>query len=258
MRVTVLGCGGSGGVPVVGNYWGDCDPSEPKNRRRRVSILVEQDDTRILVDTSPDLREQLLAAKVDRLTAVVYTHSHADHVHGIDDLRALNYRMKAALPAYARPETLAEIERRFGYVFQPLPGGNDPYIYRPALTPMPVDQPRFEIGGIPVTWFEQDHGFGGVSTGYRFADAAYSTDVWGLSEDALAKLAGLKLWVVDCLRWEAHPSHAHFDRVLDWVARLKPRRTVLTHMNHAMDYRKALAKCPPGVEPGYDGLVVEV
>jgi phosphoribosyl 1,2-cyclic phosphate phosphodiesterase len=258
MRVTILGCGGSGGVPLVGGHWGDCDPAEPRNRRRRVSILVEEGATRILVDTSPDLREQLLAAGVDRLTAVVYTHSHADHVHGIDDLRALNHRMKAALPAYGRPDTLAEIARRFGYVFQPLPGANEPYIYRPALTPMPVQSPRFEIGGVPVTWFDQDHGFSGSSTGYRFADAAYSTDVLALSDAAFEVLQGLKLWVVDCLRWEPHPSHAHFDRVMEWVERLKPARTVLTHMNHAMDYRKALARCPKGMEPGYDGLVVEL
>lgn len=256
MRVTILGCGGSHGVPLIGNDWGNCDPKEPRNRRRRVSILVEQGDTRILVDTSPDLRQQLLDAGVSRLTAIVYTHAHADHLHGIDELRAINYHMKAQLPVYAMRQTIDEIERRFGYVFEPIAPGFG--FYRPALVPHVLDgRLSLDIGGIPVTWFRQDHGVAGATTGFRFGKVAYSTDVQRLPEEAFKALEGVELWVVDCLRDAPHPTHAHFDLTMQWIARVKPRRAILTHMSQETDYRTLLAKCPPGVEPGYDGMVVE-
>lgn len=255
MKVTILGCGGSSGVPLIGNVWGDCDPSEPRNRRRRVSILVEEGDTRILVDASPDLREQFLDANVDRLTAVILTHAHADHVHGIDDLRSINYLMQAPLPLYATPETLAEVGRRFGYALEPprVP----PTFYRPVLTPTPIAESSFTIGGVEVRCFEQDHGYG-TTLGLRFGKVAYSTDVVRLPEEAFAALQGVDTWIVDCLRPTPHPTHAHFDLVLEWVGKVKPRRAVLTHMGHLMDYRRTSERCPPGMEPAYDGMMIAV
>ena len=256
MRVTILGCGGSSGVPLVGGYWGECDPDEPRNRRRRVSILVEQDKTRLLIDTSPDLREQLIDAKVDWLTAVLYTHAHADHLHGIDDLRAVNYLMKASLPVYGTPGTLDEIRSRFGYAFDPLPENGE--YFRPSLTPTPIRTPEFSVGGLGVRWFEQDHGPAGTTIGYRLGKLAYSTDVVRMPEPAFAALEGIELWIVDCLRWTPHATHAHVDLALEWIARVKPKRAVLTHLGHLLDYRKLAARCPPGVEPAYDGMVIEV
>jgi phosphoribosyl 1,2-cyclic phosphate phosphodiesterase len=255
MRVTILGCGGSSGVPLIGNFWGDCDPGEPRNRRRRVSILVEQGDTRVLVDASPDLREQLLDAKVGKLAAVVLTHAHADHLHGIDDLRAVNFHMQAPLPLYGTRATLREVDRRFGYALMPLPAGGD--YYRPALVPTPIDGADFRVGSIDFQCFEQDHGIGGSTLGLRFGPFAYSTDVVRLPPAAFEMLAGVEIWIVDCLRFTPHPTHAHFDLAMDWIRRVKPRRAVLTHMGHLMDYRTVAARCPEGVEPGYDGMVVE-
>jgi len=257
MRVTVLGCGGSNGVPLIGGSWGDCDPSEPRNRRRRSSILVEQGDTRILVDTSPDLREQLIDARVDWITAVVYTHAHADHLHGLDDLRPLNYLMKRSIPIHATPETLAEIDQRFGYALEPVPPGVE--VFRPVLTPVPITGPSFRVGGIDVHWFPQDHGPGGETLGLRFGKAAYSTDVARLPEAAFDILAGVDLWIVDCLRHgPPHPTHANYEQALSWIERVKPRRAVLTHLSHHMDYRRLTGLCPPGVEPAYDGMVIEL
>lgn len=255
MKVTILGCGGSSGVPLIGNVWGDCDPKEPRNRRRRVSILVEEGDTAILVDASPDLREQFLDANVTRLSAVILTHAHADHVHGIDDLRSINYLMQAPLPLYATPETLAEVGRRFGYALEP--PAVPPTFYRPVLTPMPIEGSSFTIGGIAVSCFEQDHGYG-TTLGLRFGKVAYSTDVVNLPPESIAALDGVDTWIVDCLRPTPHPTHAHFDRVLEWVAQVRPRRAVLTHMGHLMDYRRTAERCPPGIEPAYDGMVIVV
>lgn len=257
MRVTILGCGGSNGVPLIGGSWGECDPNEPRNRRRRASIMVEQGDTRILVDTSPDLREQLIDAQVDRITAVVYTHAHADHLHGLDDLRPLNYLMDRAIPIHATSETLGEIRQRFGYALEPTPPGAQ--FIRPALTPVPITGPSFRIGDVDIRCFPQDHGPGGETLGLRFGAFAYSTDVARLSEEAFAILAGVECWVVDCLRHgPPHPTHAHYDLTMDWIRRVKPRRAVLTHLSHHMDYRKLKRICPPGVEPAYDGMKIDV
>ena len=258
MRVTILGCGGSNGVPLIGGSWGECDPNEPRNRRRRSSILVEQGDTRILVDTSPDLREQLIDAKVDWLSAVVYTHAHADHLHGLDDLRPLNYLMSRAIPIHATPETLTEIGQRFGYALEPMPPGGDPFV-RPVLTPVAITGSSFRIGGIDVQCFPQDHGPGGETLGLRFGKIGYSTDVARLSEDAFRILEGIEVWIVDCLRHgPPHPTHAHYELTLSWIARVKPRHAILTHLSHHMDYRKLKEKCPPGVEPAYDGMTLQV
>lgn len=263
MRVTVLGCGGSGGVPLLGEDWGRCNPANPKNRRRRVSVLVETAAARILIDASPDLRAQLLDAGVAQLDAVLFTHDHADHTHGIDDLRFLR-RAKGAPPldAFGRAAVLENIARRFDYIFRQNETGSG-VLYRPFLAARAVEGP-FEVNGVPVVPFPQDHGLGTVSTGYRIGGKdgkggmAYSTDAVELPEESLARLENLDLWIVDCLRFEPHPTHAHFDKAIAWIERLKPKRAILTHMNHMTDYDEVARRCPPGVEPGYDGLVVEI
>jgi len=252
MRVTVLGCGASTGVPAIGPIWGRCDPADPRNRRRRVSVLVEIGQVSILIDTSPDLREQLIDANVSRLDGVVVTHAHADHLHGIDDLRSVNRLMRQAIPLYADAKTLAEISDRFGYVFEPVeePGR----YYKPTLVPHEIVGP-FEIQGIPVVPFAQDHGFS-TTLGLRIGGFAYSTDVTELDDHALTGIEGVELWIVDCLRREPHPTHSHLAKTLAWIARVRPRRAVLTHMDQSMDYRELEAELPSGVEPGRDRLVI--
>lgn len=256
MKVTVLGCGPSNGVPVIGGNWGTCNPDNPKNRRSRPSVLVETQGQVILIDTSPDLRAQLLAAGVTRIDAVLYTHDHADHVHGIDDLRTVSRLMgRTKIPAYADPETLASITRRFPYVFD-LPEGPTGMLYRPILVPNVIAGP-FRIGPVEIIPFVQDHGIC-PTLGFRIGQFGYSTDVVRLDEAAFAALDGVETWIVDCLRdGEPHPTHANLATTLGWVARVKPRRAVLTHMNHHADYDHLAALCPAGVEPGYDGMVLE-
>jgi len=258
MRVTVLGCGGSAGVPMIGRpggYWGDCDPANPRNRRRRVSILIEEQSQTILIDSSPDLREQLLAANVTRLDAVLYTHDHADHINGIDELRHIRIKGRNGIDCYGTADTMSGIAGRFRYAFEQNEVGSG-VLYRPFLKRHDVSGP-FAVGPVPIVPFAQDHGLGSTTTGYRVSDVAYSTDVVELPEESWAVLAGIRLWVVDCLREEPHPTHAHLDKTLSWIERIKPERAILTHMNHTLDYEVARRRCPPGVEPGYDGLSVE-
>lgn len=253
MKVTVLGCGSSGGVPLIGNDWGVCDPDNPRNHRSRVSILVEEGDTVLLVDTSPDMRQQLLDAKVRKISAVIYTHAHADHCHGIDDLRSVNWLMQKPVPIYGDETTLADLEIRFPYVFQ---GSRVPgHFYKPSVDARRIDG-AFEAEGVKVVPFKQDHGYG-HSLGFRFGDFAYSTDVQHLDEAAFAALQGVKVWLVDCVREQPHPTHSHLDQTLAWIACVKPERAYLTHMSHMLDYAALVAKLPAGVEPAYDGLVIE-
>jgi phosphoribosyl 1,2-cyclic phosphate phosphodiesterase len=256
MRVTMLGCGPSWGVPMIGDVWGACDPAEPRNRRRRVSILVEEGGATLLVDTSPDLRAQLLDAGVRGLDAVLYTHAHADHLHGLDDLRSVNRLTQKPLPVFADARTLQEIRTRFGYVFAPLRHGARGGFYKPVLEPVEITGP-FEAAGIPVTPFVQDHGFS-PTLGFRFGRFAYSTDVIRLDEAAFAVLAGIEVWIVDCIRCEPHVTHSHLAQTLDWIARVKPRRAILTHMDESLDYASLRASLPAGVEPGHDGLSLTV
>ncbi|MGE5268163.1 MAG: MBL fold metallo-hydrolase [Thiohalocapsa sp.] len=254
MKVTVLGCGPSWGVPAIGGDWGRCDPAEPRNNRRRCSLLVESRGVHILIDMAPDLRQQLLDARVGRVDAVLLTHPHADHLHGIDDLRMSSQLENQAVPLYASAATLVEVERRFGYALRPVPP--DRRVYRPALTPHAVDGP-FTAAGLTVVPFAQSHGYS-TTTGFRIGKVGYSTDVVELDEAAFAVLAGVELWVVDCLRRQAHPTHSHLAKSLAWIARIRPRRAVLTHMDQSLDYRELSAELPDGVEPGYDGLTIEL
>ncbi len=255
MRVTMLGSGPSWGVPRIGGDWGACDPTNPKNRRRRVSILVEEGGSTLLVDTSPDLREQLLDARATQIDAVLFTHCHADHTHGIDDLRSVNRMMGKPLPIYADPFTMAELKSRFRYIFTPA----DPEataFYKPAVEPHEIGGP-FTVAGIEVLPFVQDHGFS-ETMGFRFGRFAYSTDALALDERAFAALQGIEVWIVDCIRRAPHPTHSHLERTLQWIARVKPRRAYFTHMDQSLDYEALKRELPAGIEPGYDGLVIEL
>jgi phosphoribosyl 1,2-cyclic phosphate phosphodiesterase len=255
VKITILGCGAAGGVPMISSGWGDCDPKEPKNRRLRPSILIEAEGKTLLVDTSPDLREQLLAADVRHLDAVLFTHAHADHLHGIDDLREINRAMRAPIDVFAEATTLAEIGERFGYVFTPL----DPEkttIYKPWLIPHAISG-EFAAAGLAFTAFDQDHGFS-RTTGFRFGAAAYSTDVLDLPDSSLALLHGLDLWIIGCLVDIPHVTHAHVAKALAWRDIVKPKRMVITHMSPRLDYASLSASLPAGVEPAYDGMVLTV
>ncbi len=236
---------------MIGCACAVCRSDDPRNRRRRVSVLVESSGTRLLIDTPPDLHGQLVDAGVSRVDAVLYTHSHADHVHGIDDLRSINHHMGRALDAYGTSGTIEAISGRFGYVFKP-PGRE---WTRPSLNPIVVTGP-FSHGGVAIMPFPQEHGRS-TTTGYRMGDMAYSTDVKALPDGSFAALEGVRLWVVDCLGYREHPTHAHLDLTLSWIARVKPKLAVLTHMSHQFDYETLRAALPAGVVPGYDGLVID-
>ena len=250
----MLGCGTSSGVPRIGNDWGLCDPGEPRNARRRVSLLIEAEGVRVLIDTGPDLRAQLLDAGVGTIDAVLYTHDHADHAHGIDDLRQVFHNMRAPVACYANVATWAVLKPRFAYVF----AGTKLYPATVAAYDLP---PALEIGPLTITHFTQGHG-NIDSLGFRITHStwtmAYSTDIKDLPESAAASLEGLDLWVVDALRRHPHPTHSHLAQTLGWIERFAPARSVLTHMDNSMDYRTLVDELPATVEPGYDGLVVDL
>ncbi len=248
MKLTVLGCGTSGGVPKIPEYWGACDPKNPKNRRRRASVLVEEGETTLVIDTTPDFREQMLMAGTENLDAVFYTHDHADHVHGIDDLRGFFHSSREKIPVYADEETLQVIKHRFDYIFRSQAG-------YPAMCKGHVLSGPKTIGAIKMTPFEQGHG-NGISLGYRFGDMAYSTDLNRLPETAIEALQGVKVWVVDALRYDPHPTHSHLEQTLKWIELIKPERAILTHMTWDMDYETLKRELPDGVEPAYDGMEI--
>ena len=259
--VTILGCGGSAGVPQLGGPdgtgdWGACDPAEPRNRRTRSSIVITgQGGERLLVDASPDMRAQLLACAVPKIDAILFTHAHADHVLGIDDIRILNRIAGRPLDAFAEGRTMAELHRRFDYAFKEW---TQPHFFRPVLVPRAVAfGEAIETAGLLVQTFEQDHGF--IPTmGLRVGGFGYSTDVVKLDPAALERLAGVEVWVVDCFQRRAHTTHANVDQVVAWFEQLKPRRMVLTHMGYDVDWAWLKAKLPPGIEPAYDGLTLDV
>jgi phosphoribosyl 1,2-cyclic phosphate phosphodiesterase len=257
-RFTILGCGSSGGVPRLGGHWGDCDPLEPKNIRRRCSLLVERDGlggtTRVLIDTSPDMRAQLLDAGVGELDAVVYTHPHADHVHGIDDLRMIVFNMRKRLDVWADTPTAAALRQRFDYAFETPPGSAYPPIcdLRHIRGEIIVNGPG---GQIILTPFEVVHGTI-PALGFRVAGMAYLPDVSDIPTHSWDVLHGLDIWIVDALRRTPHPSHSHLSQTLDWIARVKPAQAILTNMHIDLDYRALCAELPSGVTPAFDGCSV--
>lgn len=250
MKVRILGSGTSSGVPRIGNDWGACDPAEPRNRRTRAAILVEHGATRILVDTGPDMRAQLLAADVGTIDAVIWTHTHADHVFGIDDLRQVYHALGRPVPAYARPATAAALVAQFGYVFH----GRDGYPPTVALQDLPD---RITIGAITIGCTDQPHGMI-TSAGLVFEAGGrrvgYATDFHDMTHEMRALYAGLDVWIVDALRRRPHPTHPDLPTTLGWIAELAPQRAALVHMDQSMDYATLAAELPRGVEPGYDGL----
>ncbi|ODP36161.1 MBL fold metallo-hydrolase [Sphingomonas turrisvirgatae] len=252
MKVRILGSGTSSGVPRIGNDWGACDPGEPRNRRSRASILIESDTTRILVDTSPDMREQLLAANVDQVDAVIWTHDHADHAHGIDDLRQLMHAQGGPVRGIADAPTRRGLTERFRYVF----AGGGPYRATATLEPL---NDGMVIGNIAVRSVDQPHG-GIVSAGLRFEcdgkSVGYATDFSKFTESMWQLYAGVDLWVADALRRHPHPTHPHLAQTLQWATECQVGRTILVHMDNSMDYRELVAELPAGVEPGFDGMEV--
>jgi len=258
MRLTILGCGSSCGVPRLGGHWGACDPANPKNTRRRCSVLVERmgpdGTTTVLIDTSPDLRSQLLGTGTGRLEGVVYTHSHADHVHGIDDLRMIVFNMRARLPVWADGPTQQALFERFDYAFVQPQGS--PY---PPILDMKTIDGAFEIDGpggpIPFLPFTVNHG-SIDALGFRIGDLAYLPDVATIPDAVWPMLEGLDTWIVDALRREPHPTHAHLARTLDWIEQVAPKRGVLTNMHIDLDYDTIAAETPDHITPAFDGMQI--
>ncbi|MGB0694063.1 MAG: MBL fold metallo-hydrolase [Rhodospirillaceae bacterium] len=266
IRLTVLGCGGSTGVPSIYFGWGNCDPANPRNRRSRASIMVELvtgvgEQTivqeRVVVDTGPDFREQMLRAEVRHIDAILYTHEHADHTHGIDDVRDINRTMGQPMPMWMNQATHDVLTNRFRYIFSPLDKASSHY-YKPQAQPsVAIPGETFQVGALPILPFDQDHGW--IRTlGFVFGGkVAYSTDVKALDEAAFAALEGVDLWVLNSATDKEHPTHAHLDLALEWVDRVKPKQTILTHLGTGMDYETMRQMLPAEVIPGFDGLVVE-
>jgi phosphoribosyl 1,2-cyclic phosphate phosphodiesterase len=261
LRVTILGCGSSGGVPRVGGEWGACDPTDPRNRRTRCGLLVERFEgehdpravTSVLIDTSPDLRVQLLDAGVRRVDGVLFSHDHADQTHGIDDLRAMVYAMGRRPPAFMDAPTRESLFRRFGYIFRAPPGSSYPPLLEAQamepFTPVTIDGPG---GSIVATPLPQVHG-DIPSLGFRIGPVAYCNDCSALPEATLAACEGVELFIVDALRHTPHPSHASVSDALGWIERVRPGRAVLTNMHIDLDFASLAARLPAGVEPAVDG-----
>lgn len=252
MKLRILGCGTSSGVPRIGRDWGDCDPQESKNRRMRASILVETARCRVLVDTTPDMREQLLTAAVNRIDAVIWTHDHADHCHGLDDLRQLYHVRGAPIIAYARADVLASLQHRFAYAFY----GRDGY---PPIVEGRVLPDLLEVGDLTIGVVDQPHGnitSAGIIFHHDFNKLVYSTDLNGITDEMIRQFTGADCWVVDALRRRPHPTHCHLDLTLEMIRQVGPMRAILTHMDQSIDYASLVKELPHGIEPGYDGLEV--
>ena len=256
LRFTILGCGSSGGVPRLGGVWGACDPENPRNRRRRCSMLVEREGpegvTAVLIDTSPDMRQQLLDAEVGRLDGVIFTHEHADHTHGLDDLRMIVFNMRRRLPVWADGPTQSSLMNRFGYAFVQ-PEGSP---YPPILDLKTIDGPVTVEGvGGPIEFrpFEVNHG-AIDALGFRMGPLAYLPDVAHMSDAAWAEIDGADTWVVDALRYTPHPTHSHLDQTLEWIARSGVRRGVITNMHVDLDYSRVADETPENVIPAFDGM----
>lgn len=255
MKVTLLGCGTSVGVPALGHAgWGACDPNDPRNRRQRCAVLVQTESTTVLVDAGPDIRNQLLPLGLKRIDALLVTHTHSDHVAGLDDLRAFYWPDRVDLPVHATETHAAEIKVRFPYLFEKIP--NSPSYFVP---PMRMDNieagTSITIGDIEIDIYHQDHG-NSSSLGFMFnRKFAYSTDVVGLSDEVLDAISEVPLWIVEALRETPHQAHSHYDQTFAWIERVKPGRAVLTHLGLEADYETLAAICPPRTEPGVDSMV---
>lgn len=258
MRIRILGCGPSGGVPGISYGWGACDPTNPRNRRTRPSILVDKGATRILVDSSPDLREQALEADITALDAILYTHGHADHLHGIDDLRSINRLMDSPLDCFADEKTLDTIRMRFAYAFDPLPE-HSAFYFKPTLTPHVMNPGQsVEIKDLSVDSMMQDHGYS-QSLGFVFdRRVAYTTDLVDMPEENFERLRDMDLWIIGVLTDDPAPTHLHVDKALEWIRRVEPSRAVLTHMGPALDYDRLKRELPDSVEPAYDGMTLDI
>jgi len=259
LRFHILGCGSSGGVPRIGGHWGDCDPANPKNRRRRCSMLVERETdqgvTRVLIDTSPDMRDQLIDAGVGALDGVIYTHSHADHVHGVDDLRMVVFNMRDRVNVWADQTTCDALLDRFGYVFIQPEGSSYPPILNLNLLNGPVRITG--LGGeITFTPFEVEHGRIDA-LGFRIKDLVYLPDVSAMNEAAWDVVSGANCWVLDALRRDPHPTHSHLQQSLEWIEKSGVPNAVLTNMHIDLDYETVLAETPDHITPAYDGMTIE-
>jgi phosphoribosyl 1,2-cyclic phosphate phosphodiesterase len=259
-KLTLLGTGSSGGVPRLGNHWGACDPSNPRNRRRRCAALIERfsgrGTTRVLIDTPPDLREQLLEAGVGTVDGVLYTHDHADHTHGIDELRVLAFNMKRRVDVHFDARTKEVLVSRFRYCFETPAGSGYPAILN-AHDISPPHTVRIDGGGGPVELIPIVQQHGDISSlGFRIGNVAYSPDVSGLSQDAAKMLVGLDVWILDALRYTPHPSHWSVSQALEWIEALAPKRAILTHLHVDLDYDKLKRELPQHVAPAYDGMTV--
>jgi phosphoribosyl 1,2-cyclic phosphate phosphodiesterase len=252
LKVRILGCGTSTGVPKIGNDWGRCDPAEPRNYRLRTSILVESGGKRLLIDCGPDLRQQLLAAKVNRLNGVIVTHAHGDHCHGIDEIRPVSRAMDGPIPLYARADVLAELQQRFGYAFA------RSEFYRPIVDARETGE-DLSFGDARIRFVDQPHG-GTTALGLRVDEAAfsvvYAVDFSALTADMAELYQGADVWIADCLTRRPHPTHAHLDAVLGWARELRVGQVYLVHMGNDLDYRSLVAELPDWVSPAYDGLEI--
>jgi phosphoribosyl 1,2-cyclic phosphate phosphodiesterase len=260
LTLTILGCGSSAGVPRPALGWGACDPKNPKNRRRRCSLLVERQSdnglTRILIDTAPDLREQLIDAEVDHIDAVFLTHEHADQTHGIDDLRSVVLHQRRRIPVYLNQSTAKDMMHRFSYCFVSPPGSE----YPPILNQHSIEAGESETiegkgGAVVMSAFLLQHG-NIPALGYRIGAAAYTPDVNDIPRESWPLLQNLDLWIIDGLRYAGHPSHLSLNDALSWIDRFKPRRAVITNMHSDLDYEVLRQRLPPNVVPAYDGMRV--
>lgn len=254
MKIRILGCGTSFGVPRIGNDWGDCDPAEPRNRRTRSSILIESAGKRLLVDCGPDLREQMLAANVGTLDGAIVTHDHADHCHGIDELRAVEHALRSPVPLYARSNVLERLQKRFGYIF------SSRSFYRAVARPVAIAD-SMDLGNATIRFVDQPHG-GITSLGMRIDEAersvVYSIDFSELTDEMRELYQGADVWISDCLSRRPHPTHMHLDAVLAWAQELNVGQVYLSHLNNSMDYATLVAELPDWAAPAYDGLEIEL